>query len=191
MEGAVTVLSRQHYELRRLMREVKCLPPISLGATGPDLRRLQELMGELRRCFVVHERLKERYLWPVLRRAWPDGGAISRAARCVKRHVEERFIKFRWLSERDARANEVMDQILAGIDDLISLESHLLGRMHRSLPGQVLEDIGAKLVRRQFLVPTRPHPDMPTSPWAAAVASPVIGLVDRATEAFAFGPSGA
>jgi hypothetical protein len=63
--------------------------------------------------------------------------------------------------------------------------------MSRSLPGQVLEEIGAKLVRRQFMVPTRPHPDIPTSPWVAAVAGPVIGLVDRATEAFAFGPSGA
>jgi hypothetical protein len=80
MEDAVTVLSRQHDETRRLMREVKGLPRISLGATGPDLRRLQELMDELRRCFVVHERLKERHLWPVLRRDWPDGDAISRGA---------------------------------------------------------------------------------------------------------------
>lgn len=188
---AVTVLSRRHDELGRLIREVERLPRVSLDATGPELRRLQELMAELRRCFVVHERLKERYLWPALRRAWPDGRVISRAARDKKRQVEERFVKFRWLSERDVLVNGVMDQILAGIEDHISLESHLLGRMRRSLPGEVLEDIGAKLARRQFLVPTRAHPDMPALPWAAAIAGPVVGLADRVTEAFAFGPSGA
>jgi hypothetical protein len=31
---------------------------------------------------------------------------------------------------------------------------------------------------------------MPASPLVAAVAGPVLGLLDRATEAFAFGPSG-
>jgi hypothetical protein len=191
MEDAVTVLSRQHEELRRLMREVGQLPRISLDATGPDLRRLQELMAELRRCYVVHERLKDRYLWPVLRRAWPDGGVIARAAQHQKRHAEERFIKFRWLSERDALVNEVTGQILAGTEDHINLESHLLGRMRRSLPGQVLQDTGASLARRHFLVPTRAHPDMPASPWLAAIAGPVVGLADRVTEAFAFGPSGA
>lgn len=187
----MTVLSRQHAELRRLMREIERLPRVNPDATGPDLRRLQELMAELRRCFVVHERLKDRYLWPVLSRAWPDGGVISGAARREKRQVEERFIKFRWLSERDALVNEVTDQILAGVEDHISLESHLLGRMSRSLPDQVLQDIGAKLAREHFLVPTRAHPDMPASSWLATVAGPVIGLVDRVTEAFAFGPSGA
>jgi hypothetical protein len=190
VENAVTVLSRQHDELLRLVREVESLPRISLDATGPDLRRLQGLMNELRRCFVVHERMKERYLWPVLRREWPDGDVISRAARGGKRHVEERFVKFRWLSERDPDANQVIDRILAGVEGHIGLESHLLGRMSRSLPSQVLEEIGAKLAGRQFLVPTRPHPDMPASPLAAAVAGPVLGLLDRATEAFAFGPSG-
>src|SRR5512146_1910166 len=112
VEDAVTVLSGQHAELRRLIREVERLPRVSLDATGPELRRLQELMAELRRCFVVHERLKERYLWPALRRAWPDGRVVSRAARDKKRQVEERFVKFRWLSERDVLASEVMDQIL-------------------------------------------------------------------------------
>ena len=184
------VLSRQHDEMLRLVREVESLPRISMDATGPDLRRLQGLMNELRRCFVVHERMKERYLWPVLRREWPDGDAISRAARGGKRHVEEGFVKFRWLSERDAQANQVMDQILRGVEGHVGLESHLLGRMSRSLPDQVLEEVGAKLAGRQFLVPTRPHPDMPASPLAAAVAGPVLGLLDRATEAFAFGPSG-
>lgn len=188
---AVTVLARQHDELRRLMREVERLPRVSLDAAGPDLRRRQELMAGLRRCFVMHERLKDRYLWPALRRAWPDGRVISDAARHQKRQVEEGFIKFRWLSERDVLVNEVMDQILAGIEDHVSLESHLLGRISRSLLAPVLQDIGAKLARRHLLVPTRAHPGMPASSGLASVAGPVVGLADRVTEAFAFGPSGA
>jgi Hemerythrin HHE cation binding domain len=191
VDDVVTVLSRQHDELGRLMRAIEREPQIGAGASGRDLRRLQVMIDDLRRCFVIHERSKERYLWPVLRRAWPDGDAIFRAARLHKRHVEERLVKLRWLSERDAYASEVLDEVLAGIQEHISLENHLLGRIRRSLPREILEEVGARLARKQFLVPTRPHPDMPVSPRVAAVLGPVIGLADRLIEAFSFGPSGA
>jgi hypothetical protein len=191
VDDAVTVLSRQYAGLRRLMREIKAQPRIGDGANGRKLRHRQELIDKMRRCFVIHERAKQRYLWPVLRRAWPDGDGIACAARQRRRHVDERFIKYRWLSERDVHAEEVIDEALAGIEEHLSLEDHLLGRIHRGLPEEVREQIGAKLATRQFLVPTRPHPDMPTPPWAAAVTGPVLGVVDRMVEAVSFGPSGA
>jgi hypothetical protein len=191
VDDVVTVLSRQHDDLRRLMRDIEREPSVSQRAKGGDLRRLQTLTDDLRRCFVIHERSKERYLWPVLRRAWPDGDVISRAARLRAQHVEKRFIKLCWLGERDAHANAVLDEALARIQEHISLEGHLLGRIRLSLPGEVGEEIGAKFARRQLLLPTRPHPDMPISPRVAAVLGPVIGLADRVVEAFSFGPSGA
>jgi hypothetical protein len=192
VDDVVIVLSRQHALLLWLMREIRAQPRlVGGGPTGEDLRNRQELMDELRRCFVLHERSTQRYLWPVLRRAWPDGTAIAGAARLRRRRAEERLIKYRWLSERDARVERVMDQVMAGIEEHVSMETHLLGRVRRSLPEEVLDDLGAKLAKRQFLSPTRPHPDIPSRWWAAAVVNPVVGLVDRVVEAFSFGPSGA
>lgn len=186
----VTVLACQHRQLENMISAIR---PGSLAdgtAKGPDLRRLQRRTGELRRCFVTHEGSKQRYLWPVVRRAWPDGNAIAKAAWRRKKHVEERFTKFQWLGERDPLASEVLDQVLAGIEEHVSLESHLLGRMRRTLPEDVRVRTGQSLARRQFLAPTRPHPHLPRRPWAAAVIGPVAGLVDRTVEAFSFGPSG-
>jgi hypothetical protein len=191
VDDAVIVLARQHARLLRLIREIRVQPRLGDGPTGEDLRHRQELMDDLRRCFVLHERSKQRYLWPVLRRAWPDGGAVAAAVRRRRRRAEERLVKYRWLSERDARIEQVMDQVMAEIEEHVSAEAHLLGRIRRSLPEETLDELGAKLAKRQLLSPTRPHPDTPSRWWAAAVVNPVIGLVDRVVEAFSFGPSGA
>jgi hypothetical protein len=191
MEDAVTVLAGQHGHMAELIREIERQPAIGEQSMGGDLRRFQELLEELRRYFVVHETVKLRYLWPVLRREWPDGDAIAGAARAQKVHAEELFIKLRWLSERDVHANAVTAELLGVIREHVRLESHFLGRLHGTFSGAALKGIGDRLNRRQVLAPTRPHPDMPSSPRLAAVLAPVTGLVDRVVEAFSFGPSGA
>jgi hypothetical protein len=191
MEDAVTVLAGQHGHVAELIREIERQPAIGEQSMGGDLRRFQELIEELRRYFVVHETVKLRYLWPVLRREWPDGDAIAGAARAEKLHAEELFIKLRWLSERDVHVNAVTAELLTVIREHIRLESHFLGRLHDTFPGEALEGFGDRLNRRQVLAPTRPHPDMPSSPRLVAVLAPVTGLVDRVVEAFSFGPSGA
>lgn len=188
---AVTVLSCQHSQLQALIRVIRNEPRAGSGAKGTELRRSLTHVNDLRRCYIVHERSKQLYLWPALCRAWPDGSAIGRAAWQRKRQVEERFIKLRWLSERDPRASEVLDQALAGIEEHIRLEARLLGRMRRTLPEETLVRIGAKLSEPGVLTPTRPHPHLPAKPWAGLLLGPVAGLADRMVEAFSFGPSGA
>lgn len=190
MQDAVTVLAGQHRRMEQLMDDVRRLLPITEHCTGGELRRLQERLEELRRYFVSHETVKLRYLWPVLRRAWPDGGAITAAARGQKLRAEELFIKLRWLSERDVHVNDVAQELLTVISGHVALESHFLGRLRRTFPPETLTRIGDRLTRRQVLAPTRPHPDMPSSSALVAVLAPVIGLVDRLVEAFSFGPSG-
>ena len=191
VEDAATVLATGHGKLHELMREVERQPRVGEHSAGRDLRRREEAIDDLRRYFVVHETVKLRYLWPVLRREWPDGPAIAEAARIQKLRAEELFIQLRWLSERDVHANDVTEELLAVIRELITLESDFLGRLRRTLRPETLEKIGDKLTRRQVLAPTRPHPDMPSAPPLVAVLAPVIGIVDRLVEAFLFGPSGA
>jgi hypothetical protein len=188
---AVTVLAGQHRELGELVRGIERQPRIGHGIKGEPLRRLEGDIDELRRCFVAREWCKQLYLWPVLRRAWPDGGALADAARRQRQHVEDQLIKLRWLTEHDPQTAEVLDEVLAGIGEHVSLEQHILGRMRRTLPRQVLEQVGQKLTRRGFLVPTRPHPYLPAHPWAAMVLGLANGAADRVVEAFSFGPSGA
>jgi hypothetical protein len=188
---AVTVLAGQHRELGELVRGIERQPRIGHGVKGEPLRRLQHDISELRRRFVVYEWCKHLYLWPELRRAWPDGKALAGAARRQEQQVEDRLIMLRWLNERDPRAATVLDEVLAGIGEHVSLEQHILGRMRRTLPRQVLEHAGHKLSRPEFLVPTRPHPHLPARSWAAMVLGPVTGAADRIVDALSFGPSGA
>ncbi|HEX8009240.1 MAG TPA: hypothetical protein VF482_22755 [Trebonia sp.] len=186
----VAVLARQHHELDELVRDIERQPRIGHGIKGEPLRRVQYDIVELRRRFVVQEWCKNLYLWPVLRRAWPDGNALADAARRRQQHVEDRLIELRWFAERDPRAAGVLDEVLAGIGEHVGLEQHILGRMRRTLPQQVLAQAGRKLTRG-FLVPTRPHPYLPAYRWAAVVLGPVTGAADRIIDSFSFGPSGA
>ncbi len=143
----MAVLSRQHGAIWNLIRAVKADTRPGSGAKGTELRDALGRTDDLRRRFIAHERAKQLYLWPVLRRSWPDGKAIGRAAWQRKTHAEERFMKLRWLSERDPRASEVLDQVLAAVEEHIGLEERLLGRMRRTLPQGVLIRAGTKLSR--------------------------------------------
>jgi hypothetical protein len=187
---AVTLLARQHEEMLRLLADLARQPTVSEHIQGGQLRRREQTLQRIGRCFVTQEGAKQRYLWPLLRRAWPDGAAIVAAARARKQQAEELLIKLRWLGDRDVQVNDATDALAAVLREHIAIESRHLGRLRRGVPAPDLAALGDKLAG-PHLLPTRPHPDLPSSPLAVALLGPVVAVTDRVVDAFAFGPSGA
>jgi hypothetical protein len=62
-------------------------------------------------------------------------------------------------------------------------EDELFPAVRGALSQEELNELGERMQRARALVPTRPHPNAPTSPAAKAVTGPPVALVDRIRDA--------
>jgi Hemerythrin HHE cation binding domain len=189
MADLVIVLARQHAQCQGLLASLARQPPVSDHIHGPDLRRRHQLVERIRREFAAQELAKQRYLWPLIRGAWPDGDAVAAASVRQKRRCEELLIKLRWLGDRDEIVNKVVSGLIAALGEYIGLEDGYLSRLHHTVGEDILEAAGTRLARPRRLPVTRPHPDLPASPRAARLLGLPLAVVDHVIDAFVSGPS--
>lgn len=168
-----------HQRLRALLVALGQLPPTAWAADGAQMRERRALLRELRREIAALGTVKERFLWPAVRRHLADGSEVARAALSQKQDVERMLDKVRWYSDRDPRADDLIADMITCARRHVDFENALLERLSSQLPAEAQGRAAAALRQPPSLLPTRPHPDMPTGPWAAAVLGPVVGLIDR------------
>lgn len=84
-----------------------------------------------------------------------------------------------WFGERDEARNELDDAVAWGIRKQLALEKRHLELLADAADGGQLD--GTTLARRLSggSWPTRPHPDVPTSPRLASIAKRPLALGDR------------
>jgi hypothetical protein len=62
-------------------------------------------------------------------------------------------------------------------------EGELFPAIRQALSEEDLRELGERMERARSMVPTRPHPNAPTSPGAKAAAGPPVALIDRIRDA--------
>ena len=143
-----------------------------------------ELVETIIRELSVHASIEEQVLYPVMRKALPDGDRLVEEA--LDEHREAKEV----LAELDGKAPDDPDfesQVESLIQDVRhhveEEEGEMLPRLESSLSSEELEDLGRKLETAREGAPTRPHPHAPTSPPSNMAAGMVAGVVDRARDA--------
>ena len=155
----------------------------STEAKGPaDAKKtaFQELVSELAR----HETAEEEVLYPAVRRS-VDGGDDLADARREEEHKGERLLAD--LEKRDVGApdwdasfQELQQAVLAHAE---AEETEVFPRLREVTGREDLERMGKVLGLAKKVAPTHPHPNVPTSATAKAIAGPMAKVIDLTRDA--------
>ncbi|MET9452460.1 hemerythrin domain-containing protein [Streptomyces cinerochromogenes] len=168
---ALEVLAHDHRMVEQLFRDYHA------AASDRQRRGVAELLvRELSR----HAALEEMLLYPLARKALPDG------EREVDEHLSEHMavkrtlLELDRLGEGDPHADELVDQLRREVEEHIREEEGvMMPRLREALSQQELDELGRTIAGAKQSAPTRPHPNAPEKPPALTLAAPLAAAYDR------------
>ncbi|GIG30003.1 hemerythrin domain-containing protein [Cellulomonas marina] len=174
--GRLSVLARQradHEHLDALLAE--------LDAT--DGRAQEDVLRRLYRLVFPHAFAEESVLWPVVRRALPDGDAITLDVEREHQEVNELVTRLESLPPGHPERPAVLGRLAAVLrEDVRDEEDVLFPRLQSVTDRRELRRLGLlwEVVRR--VAPTRAHPLVARRPPGNVLAALPLALVDRARD---------
>jgi hemerythrin superfamily protein len=174
--GPSSVLVRQrrdHVELDRLLRKLD-------GTVGVDQ---EAVLQRVFRLVFSHAFAEETVLWPVLRRALPDGEALTLRVEQEHQEVNELVSALEadgpgdpGRAERLARLVEVLREDVRDEEDL------LFPRLQEALTHEELRALGRRWEVLRRISPTRAHPTVSRRPPGNALSGLPLSLLDRSRD---------
>jgi hemerythrin superfamily protein len=172
--GSVLVRQREdHVELDRLLHELD-------GTTGTAQ---EAVLRRIDRLVFSHAFAEETVLWPVVRRALPDGEAITLRVEEEHQEVNELVSTLETTGHDDPRRAELVRRLVEVLrEDVRDEEDVLFPRLQERVDGAELRRLGRQweLVRR--ISPTRPHPTVSRRPPGNALSALPLSLLDRSRD---------
>ncbi len=171
--GAISVLARQkkdHITLDRLLRELA-------GSTG---EAQAAVLTRIYRLVFPHAFAEESVLWPVIRRALPDGHELTLEVEQEHQEVNELVTRLERLDVDDPARGPLLDRLTAVLrEDVRDEEDELLPRLQAVTDRRTLRRLGVawEVVRR--ISPTRAHPVVARRPPGNVLAALPLSVVDR------------
>lgn len=172
---AVEVLARDHQHVEDLFGQYE-------RATDPDNKT--ELVHEVVHELAVHGEIEELRFYPKLREVLDDGDRLVDEA--LNEHVgmKQTLNDLDSMTAEDGGFDERMQELMSEVRHHVQEEeSDLFPRVRRAMSADDLRELGNDLEATRSMVPTRPHPNAPTSPGAKAVAGVPMALIDRVRDA--------
>jgi hemerythrin superfamily protein len=175
--GPGSVFARQrrdHEELDGLMRTVRA----TAGAEQ------EEALTRMCRLVFSHAFAEEAVLWPALRRALPDGEALTLEVEREHQEINEIISAVDRSRPDDPGRDALIDRALGLLEeDVRDEEDELFPRLQEVLDAQELQRLGRawEVVRRT--APTRAHATVARRPPGNVLAALPLTLIDRTRDA--------
>ena len=171
--GRFSVLSRQksdHIELNRLLEALE-------ASRGMEQRRV---LLKIYRLVFPHAFAEESVLWPVMRRALPDGGELTLEVEREHQEVNELVQRLETMDDEDPERGAVLTRLTEVLrEDVRDEEDVLFPRLQSVVSRRRLRVLGVlwEVVRR--IAPTRAHPVVARRPPGNVIAALPLSAIDR------------
>jgi hemerythrin superfamily protein len=174
---AITLLKEDHKAVKRLFRQFERSGDGAAAKRGALARKIVEQLS-------IHAAIEEQLFYPAARAAVPE------ALDHVLESLEEHHI-VKWVLSELESLEPTAERFKAKVTVLIeNVEHHaeeeekeLFPKVRTALGRKALSELGEAMEKAKRSAPTRPHPRMPDTPPANALAAPVAAVVDAARNA--------
>lgn len=179
---AIDILVADHREFETLF--------VELETRQGTLEHRRQLVDVVIAELVRHSVAEEAYVYPIARKALPDGDEI--ADREIAEHADaERTMKeLESVEPSDPRFDELLAHLTTTIRHHVREEEReLFPRLRAATAREELFEVADKVTAVKKFGPTRPHPGAPDHPPANRLLAPGTGLVDRLRDALSGRPT--
>lgn len=181
---AVTVLSRQHNQVKSLLKQLQALPSHTTGGTPEQMSARKSVVDMITARLSAHETAEEEHFWPAVRGALPDGDDLADGALQQEQEGKETLTELGKLDPASRDFDELAERLVLQLRKHVAYEETVFGRVRETMPPADLDKLGRKLLSAGKLAPTRPHRHAPTRPGAAVKAAAAgAAVADKARDA--------
>jgi hypothetical protein len=172
--GPFSVLARQRRDHQRLHLLLHQLEAVSAGPAE------ELVLNRMARLVFPHAFAEESVLWPELRRALPDGEALTARVEREHQEVNELWARIEELLPGGLERREAIGRLVEVLrEDVRDEEDELLPRLQEAVSTRRLRVLGALWEAVRRTAPTRPHAVVSRRPPGNARAAVPLTVIDR------------
>ncbi|WP_031470666.1 hemerythrin domain-containing protein [Sciscionella sediminilitoris] len=178
--NALDLLAEDHQRLMKLLDEVEH------SSTEKQLRlhRRTNLLNTIIIMSSAHQAIQEKYFWPLVRTALPDGKRIAETAIEHEYSTKRLLDEVRTTKPGQADYAQLVDQLLRDLRAHVDYEQDTVWpRVRKFVDESTLQAVGAKMQAAKTTAPTRPHPNIPPQPLLWRSLGACVAALDRARDA--------
>lgn len=154
---AVTVLGRQHSQVRYLLKQLQALPSHTTGGSPEQLSARKSIVDMITVRLSEHETIEEEHFWPSVRKALPDGDRYADQALEQEQAGKDTLTELGRLDPDSREFDEHVEQLVAELRRHVAFEEQVFLEVREAIPRDRLDRLGEKLLSAAKTAPTRPH----------------------------------
>ena len=143
---AVTVLGRQHGQVRYLLKQLQALPGHTTGGTPGQMSARKSIVDMITVRLSEHETIEEEHFWPSVREALPDGDRYADQALGQEQEGKDTLTALGRLGPDSREFDELVEKLVARLRQHVAFEELVFLRMRETVPAEDLDRLGEKLL---------------------------------------------
>lgn len=171
--SVLAVQKRDHVALGRLLDELARTPPAEQG----------EVLRRIYRLVFPHAFAEESVLWPVIRRALPDGEELTLRIEEEHQQINGLVTELEGMDPSDPARPPLLARIVELLhEDVKDEEDEALPRLQQALSPGALRRLGLLWLAVRAVAPTRPHPVVSRRPPGNVLSAAPLTVLDRSRD---------
>jgi Hemerythrin HHE cation binding domain len=143
---AITVLGRQHSQVRWLLKELQALPSHTTGGERADREERKSIVDMITVRLTEHEAIEEQHFWPAVRKQLPDGGHYADTALKQEQEGQDSLAELRRLDPGSPEFDEHVERFVTQVRKHVAFEELVFLKLREAMSQKALDRLGRKLL---------------------------------------------
>jgi hypothetical protein len=184
VHDAITVLGRQHNQVRVLLKQLQALPSHTTGGSAEQMSERKSIVDMITARLSEHETIEEEHFWPAVRNALPDGDQQADTALEQEQQGKDTLTELGRLDPDSPEFDSRVERFVLEVRKHVAFEEQVFLKLRGAMSPEDLGRLGEKLLSGARTAPTRPHRHAPKRPGAAVKAAAAgAAAADKARDA--------
>jgi hemerythrin-like domain-containing protein len=143
---AITVLGRQHSQVRWLLKELQALPSHTTGGEPVHRSERKSIVDMITVRLTEHEAIEEQHFWPAVRKQLPDGGHYADTAQQQEQEGQDSLAELGRLDPGSREFDEHVEQFVTLVRKHVAFEELVFLKLREAMSQKALDRLGRKLL---------------------------------------------
>jgi hemerythrin-like domain-containing protein len=143
---AITVLGRQHSQVRYLLKQLQALPSHTTGGSPERISARKSIVDMVTVRLSEHETAEQEHFWPAVRKALPDGDELAGRAATQEREGTDSLAALGRLDPGSEDFDEHVEQFVLQVRKHVAFEEQVFLKLREALSQEELDRLGTKLL---------------------------------------------
>lgn len=146
VHDAITVLGRDHNQVKVLQKQLAALPGVRKGGSPAQLSARKSIVDMITVELLGHEAVEEEHFWPAVRAGLPDGDELADRAIAQEQEGTDTLAALGKLAPDADEFDEKVEQLIAALRQHVAYEEQVFLKVKAAMSEEDLNSLGETLL---------------------------------------------